>query len=65
MLFMFVLYNGIIREDLFLDIVVMGLENCYVEEWDILGIWVYRIVKGNEKGYLKVGKCEVVGKSFL
>ncbi|XP_068670922.1 protocadherin-like protein [Montipora foliosa] len=64
-LFTFALYNGTIREDSPSDTVVMGLENCHAEERDTSGIRAYRIVKGNEKGYLKAGKREVAGKSFL
>lgn len=43
----------------------MGLENCYVDDWDILGVRDYKIIKGNEKGYFRVVKYDVDEYSFL
>lgn len=43
----------------------MGLENCYVDDWDILGVRDYKIIKGNEKGYFRVVKYDVGEYSFL
>lgn len=31
----------------------MGLENCFVEDRDIVGILLYLISSGNDKGYFK------------
>lgn len=65
LVFFFILYNGIIKENLLEGIVVLGLENCYVEDCDEFGIKMYKIIKGNERGYFKVEKYEVGKKSFL
>ena len=64
-LFTFALYNGTIRENSPVNTIVLGLENCHAAERDTSEIRDYRIVKGNEKGYLKAEKRVVGKKSFL
>ena len=63
--FAFELYHGTIKENSPENTIVMGLANCHTEDRDTSGIRAYKIIKGNEKGYLKVGKRDVGEKSFL
>jgi len=63
--FPFSLYNGTIKENSPEGTVVLGLENCHAEDRDESGIKTYKIIKGNERGYLKVEKYDVGVKSFL
>ena len=63
--FAFGLYNGTIRENSPVDTIVVGLENCYAEDRDTSGIRAYKIIKGNEKGYLKAENRKVGEKAFL
>lgn len=63
--FPFSLYNGTIKENSPEGTVVLGLENCHAEDRDEFGIKTYKIIKGNERGYLKVEKYDVGEKSFL
>ena len=63
--FAFSLYNGTIKENSPEGTIVMGLENCHAEDRDKSGIRAYKIIKGNERGYLKVEKFDVGEKSFL
>ena len=63
--FPFSLYNGTIKENSPEGTVVLGLENCHAEDRDESGIKTYKIIKGNERGYLKVEKYDVGEKSFL
>ena len=63
--FAFESYRGIIKENSPENTIVMGLANCHAEERDTSGIRAYKIIKGNEKGYLKAEKRDVGGKSFL
>lgn len=65
LVFIYSFYNGYIKENFLEGIVVMGLENCYVDDWDILGVRDYKIIKGNEKGYFRVVKYDVGEYSFL
>lgn len=59
------LYNGTIKENSPEGTVVLGLENCHAEDRDKSGIKTYKIIKGNDRGYLKVEKYDVGEKSFL
>ena len=63
--FAFKVYNGTIKENSPANTIVMGLENCHAEERDTSGIKSYKIIKGNERGYLKAEKRDVGEKSFL
>lgn len=63
--FPFTLYNGTIKEHSPEGTVVLGLENCHAEDRDESGIKTYKIIQGNERGYLKAEKYEVGKKSFL
>ena len=63
--FAFEVYHGIIKENAPANTIVMGLENCYAEDRDSLGIRTYKIIKGNERGYLKIEKQDVGEKRFL
>ena len=63
--FTFSLYNGTIKENSPEGAIVRGLENCHAEERDNSGIRAYKIIKGNEKGYLKADRYDVGEKSFL
>ena len=63
--FAFEQYNGIIKENSPANTIVMGLENCHAEDRDTSGIRAYKIIKGNERGYLKVEKRDVGKKRFL
>ncbi|XP_078377713.1 protocadherin-like protein [Oculina patagonica] len=63
--FAFSLYNGTIKENSPAGTTVMGLENCHAEDRDKSGIKAYKIIKGNERGYLEIWKYDVGDKSFL
>ena len=63
--FAFELYNGTIKENSPADTIVLGLENCHAEERDTSEIRAYKIIKGNEKGYLKAEIRKVGERSFL
>lgn len=63
--FTYSLYNGNIKESSPEGTVVMGLENCYTGDRDNSGIRAYKIINGNEKGYLKAEKYDVGEYSFL
>lgn len=63
--FAYSLYNGYIKENSPEGTVVMGLENCYADDRDTSGVRDYKIIKGNEKGYLRAVKYDVDEHSFL
>ena len=63
--FTYSLYNGYIKENSPEGTVVMGLENCYADDRDTSGVRDYKIIKGNEKGYLRAVKYDVGEHSFL
>ena len=63
--FAYSLYNGYIKENSPEGTVVMGLENCYADDRDTSGVRDYKIIKGNEKGYLRAVKYDVGEHSFL
>ena len=64
-IFTYSLYNGYIKENSPEGTVVMGLENCYADDRDTSGVRDYKIIKGNEKGYLRAVKYDVGEHSFL
>lgn len=54
LIFLVNFYYGRVMEDFLVNIIVMGLENCFVEDRDIVGSIIYFISGGNENGYFKV-----------